>query len=64
MAKTKYMECTRNISTETHIIIQDMQFQKTKAFKYLGSILNEDNSFKQENQERIAARNRHTSQIK
>jgi hypothetical protein len=58
MAKTKYMQCSRNTSTETHINIEDMQFEKTKAFKYLGSIINEDNSIEQEVQERIAAGNR------
>jgi hypothetical protein len=35
-----------------------MKFEKTKAFKYLGSILKEDNSMEQEIQERIAAGNR------
>jgi hypothetical protein len=47
MAKTKYMKCSRNTSIETHINIEDMQFEKTIAFKYLGSIVNEDNSYKQ-----------------
>jgi hypothetical protein len=52
------MKHSRNTSIETHINIEDMQFEKTKAFKYLGSIVNEDNSIEQEIQERIAAGNR------
>jgi hypothetical protein len=51
-------KCSRNTSIETHINIEDMQFEKTKAFKYLGSIVNEDNSIEQEIQERIATGNR------
>jgi hypothetical protein len=31
--------------------------KKTKAYKYLGSIVNEDNSIEQETQERIAGGN-------
>jgi hypothetical protein len=58
MAKTKYMKCSRNTTTETHINIEDMQFEKIKAFKYLGPIVNEDNSIEQEIQERKAAGNR------
>jgi hypothetical protein len=57
MVKTKYMKCSRNTAIETHINIEDMQFEKTKAFKYLGSIVNEDNSIEQEIQEGIAAGN-------
>jgi hypothetical protein len=48
----------KDISIETHINIEDMQFEKTEAVKYLGSIVNEDNSIEQEIQERIAAGNR------
>jgi hypothetical protein len=58
MGKAKYMKCSRNASIETHINIEHMQFGKTKAFKCLGSIVNEDNSIEQEIQERIAAGNR------
>jgi hypothetical protein len=58
MVKTKYIKCSRNTSIETHINVDDMQFEKTKAFKYLGSIVNEDNSIEQEIQERIAAGSR------
>jgi hypothetical protein len=58
MTKTKYMKCSRNTSIETHINIKDMQFEKTNEFRYLGSIVNEDNSVEQEIQERIAAGNR------
>jgi hypothetical protein len=57
VAKTKYMKCSRSTSIETYINIEDTQFEKTKAFKYFGSIVNEDNSIEQEVQERIAAGN-------
>jgi hypothetical protein len=52
------MKCSRNTSIEIHINIEDMRFERTKTFKYLGSIVNEDNSIEQEISERTAAGNR------
>ena len=55
--KTKYLYSTRKVNQPTHINIGE-QFEQVNSFKYLGTIVNTDNSIKEEIKERTAARNR------
>ena len=55
--KTKYLYCTRKANQPTNINIEGEQFEQVNSFKYLGTIVNTDNSTK-EIKERTAAGNR------
>jgi hypothetical protein len=55
--KTKYMKCTRRQDKLTPINIENKELEKVKSFKYLGSIVNTDNTIKEEVKERIALGN-------
>ena len=59
--KTKYLHCTRKTTHPTHIIIgkeQYKQYKQVNSFKYLGAMVNNDNSIEEKIEERIAAGNR------
>ena len=55
--KTKYFYCIRKANQPTHINTEGEQFEQVNSFKYLGTIVNTDNSTK-EIKERTAAGNR------
>ena len=56
--KTKYLYCTRKTTHPTHMDIGEEQFEQVNSFKYLGALVNSDNSIEEEIKERIAAGNR------
>ena len=56
--KTKYLYCTRKANQPTHMNAKGEQFERVNSFKYLGTIVNTDNSIEEEIKERIAAGNR------
>jgi hypothetical protein len=56
--KTKYLCCSRKIFQPTYLNTGEEQFQKVNSFKYLGSMVNTDNSIEEEIKERTVARNR------
>jgi hypothetical protein len=56
--KTKYLYCTRKSNQHNHLIAGGEQFEQVNSFKYLGTMVNTDNSVEEEIKERIAAGNR------
>jgi len=56
--KTKYMKCTRRQNQLTPINIEDKDYEQVKSFKYLGAIVNTDNTIEEEIKERIALGNK------
>jgi hypothetical protein len=52
--KTKYMKCTRRQEL-TPINIENKEIEQVKAFKFLGSIINIDNTMEEEMKARIAS---------
>jgi hypothetical protein len=56
--KTKYLYCTRKTIQATCIDTGEEQFEQINSFKYLGTVVNTDNSIDEEIKERIAAGNR------
>jgi len=56
--KTKYLYYTRKIFQLTYLNTGEEQFGEVNSFKYLGSMVNTDNSIEEEIKERIAAGNR------
>jgi len=56
--KTKYLYCNRKILQLTYLNTGEEQFEQVNSFKYLGSMVNTDNSIEEEIKERIAAGNR------
>ena len=56
--KTKYLYCTRKTIRPTYMDTGEEQFEQVNSFKYLGSMVNTDNSIEEEIKERIAAGNR------
>jgi hypothetical protein len=54
----KYLYCTRKAIQPTYIDTGDEQFEQVNSFKYLGTVVNTDNSIDEEIKERIAAGNR------
>jgi hypothetical protein len=55
--KTKYMKCTRRQDQLTPINIDNKELEQVKSLKYLGSIVNTDNTM-EEVKERIALGNK------
>ena len=53
--KTKYPFCTRKTIHPTYINTGEEQFEQVNSFKYLGTMVNTDNSVEEEIKERIAA---------
>ena len=56
--KTKYLYCTRKTIHPTYINTGEEQFEQVNSFKYLGTMVNTDNSIEEEIMEREAAGNR------
>jgi hypothetical protein len=56
--KTKYLHCTRKSNQHNHLIAGDEWLEQVNSFKYLGTMVNTDNSIVEEIKERIAAGNR------
>ena len=56
--KTKYLHCTRKTTHPTHIIIGKEQYKQVNSFKYLGAMVNNDNSIEEEIKEMITAGNK------
>jgi hypothetical protein len=51
--KTKYFRCTKKNYAMNGININSMHLEQVKSFKYLGSIVNGNNSIEEEIKERI-----------
>jgi len=56
--KTKYLYCTIKTIQPTYIDTGEEQFEQVNSFKYLGTMVNTDNSIEEEIKERVAAGNR------
>ena len=56
--KTKYMKCTRRQEQLTAVNIENKEIEQVKAFRYLGSTINIDNTMEEEIKERIASGNK------
>jgi len=56
--KTKCLYCTRKIFQLTYLNTGEERFEQVNSFKYLGSMVNTDNSIEEEIKERIAAGNK------
>ena len=54
--KTKYLHCTRQASKNVPIF-EETKMEQANQFKYLGSIVNNNNSIEDEIEERIAEGN-------
>jgi hypothetical protein len=46
--KTKYLRCTRKIMQPTYIDTGEGQFEQVNSFKYLGAMVNTDNTIEEE----------------
>jgi uncharacterized membrane protein YgaE (UPF0421/DUF939 family) len=53
--KTKYLRCTKKQHTMDRIDITQTHLEQVKSFKYLGSIVNGNNSIEEEIKERISS---------
>jgi len=53
--KTKYIYCPRKTIHPTYINTGEEQFEQVNSLKYLGTMVNTDNSIEEEIKERIAA---------
>ena len=56
--KTNCLYCTRKKIQPSHINTGGEQFEQVHSFKYLGRVVNTDNSIEEEIKERTAAGNR------
>ena len=56
--KTKYLRCTKKQHTMNGIYISQTHLEQVKSFKYLGSIVNGNNSIEEEIKERISLGNK------
>ena len=56
--KTKYLYCTRRAIYPSYIDIGEEKFEQVNSFKYLGAMINTDNSIEEEIKGKIAAGNR------
>jgi len=56
--KNKYLYCTGKTIQPTYIDTGEEQFEKVNSFKYLGTMVNTDNSLEEEIKQRIAVGNR------
>jgi len=62
--KTKYLYCTRKIFQPAYLNRGEEQFEQVNSLKYLGSMVNTDNSTEEEIREKIATGSGHTMFIK
>jgi hypothetical protein len=56
--KTKYLRCTRKDYEMDNININSTHLEQVKSFKYLGLIVNGNNSIEEEIKERISLSNK------
>jgi porphobilinogen deaminase len=56
--KTKYLKCTRKQIQDGKLSVESMQFEQVESFKYLGSIVNKNNTIEEDIKERIMAGNK------
>jgi hypothetical protein len=56
--KTKYLHSTRKSIQHKHLVAGVERLEQVNSFKYLGTMVNTDNSIEEEIKERIAAGNR------
>jgi hypothetical protein len=56
--KTKYLKCTRKQTQDGKLNVELMQFEQVDSFKYLGSIVNKNNTIEEEIKQRIMAGNK------
>ena len=56
--KTKYMKCTRKQLTGNKLEIDTTSFESVQSFKYLGSVINQNNTVEEEIKERLIAGNK------
>ncbi|KAL1447571.1 hypothetical protein WDU94_012383, partial [Cyamophila willieti] len=56
--KSEYMTCGRNNESTLPLVVNDQTFKKVKTFKYLGSLINDQNDKSVEIQARINAANK------
>jgi len=52
--KTKYLKCTKKDIRTENLNINNLHIEKVRQYKYLGSIINDSNSIKEEIKDRIA----------
>ena len=52
--KTKYLKCTKKDSRIEDLNINNLYIEQVQQYKYLGSIINDNNSIEKEIKERIA----------
>jgi hypothetical protein len=57
-SKTKYMKCIRKQVRGIKLKIDTMSFGSVQSFKYLGSVVNQNNTVVEEIKERIVAGNK------
>jgi hypothetical protein len=55
--KTKYLHCTRKSNQQNCLIEGCERLEQVNSFKYLGALVNTDNSVEEEIKERVAAGN-------
>jgi hypothetical protein len=53
--KTKHLHCTRKSNQQNYLIAGGEWLEQVNSFKYLGTMVNTDNSNEEEIKERIAA---------
>jgi ubiquitin len=56
--KTKYLKCTRKQTQDGKLSVESMQFEQVESFKYLGSVVNKNNTIKEEIKEKIMTGNK------
>jgi hypothetical protein len=56
--KTKYLKCSKKETRTDNLNINNRYLEQVKQFKYLGSIINNDNTIEEEVKERIALGNK------
>jgi hypothetical protein len=56
--KTKYLKCSKKQNRTDNLNIDNTCLEQVKQFKYLGPIINNDNSIEKEIKERIALGNK------
>jgi len=62
--KTKYLRCTKKQHKMDGIDITQTHLEQVKSFKYLGSVVNGNNSIEEVMKERISLGDKHFMQIK
>jgi hypothetical protein len=58
MNKTKYIKCSRNQVKEQIVDLGGIEIGNVQSFKFLGSMINTNNTIKEDIKERISAGNK------